>query len=272
MSGSIARIRRAYVWLAEGYQPGDRIVLMGYSRGAYAVRSLAGLVDRMGLLRPDALTDRRVDTLYDLYRHAPESDPARALVQDHCHADVPISFIGVYDTVRALGIRYPLIWWLLPLPHPYHTHTLGEHVQTARQALALDETRIAYNPVLWNTDNVRNGQDVLQLWFQGSHGDIGGHLNGYLEARPRANISLNWMLAEAEAGAAGLTLPDGWQARFPADASAPSVGTFKGYGKLFWARRRRRVGRDPSEAVHETARSYAVARGVELTDNEVVSG
>jgi uncharacterized protein (DUF2235 family) len=56
------QIRRAYLFLARNYQPGDRVVLMGYSRGAYAVRSLAGLIDRMGLLCGPRRSTRRRST------------------------------------------------------------------------------------------------------------------------------------------------------------------------------------------------------------------
>jgi hypothetical protein len=63
-----------------------------------------------------------------------------------------------------------------------------------------------------------------------------------------SNIPLVWMLEKAES--CGLPLPEGWRARFPCDASAPSVGTFRGWGKLFLARRKRVIGRDPSESLH----------------------
>ncbi|WP_224815893.1 DUF2235 domain-containing protein [Hasllibacter sp. MH4015] len=246
------QIRRAYVWLSQGWKPGDRVVLMGYSRGSYAVRSLGGFIDRMGLMRTGALNQQRVEALYDLYREDPDSPAADAMRRQFCGDAIPIAFLGVYDTVRALGIRWPVFWRMLPLPHPYHNHALGPHVVVARHALALDETRVAYAPVLWNTNRPLAGQDVVQMWFAGSHGDIGGHLNGHHAARPRSNLTLNWMLAEAEA--AGLYLPEGWTTRFPADADAPSVGTFGGFGKLLWMRRRRRTGQDPSEAFHPTVR------------------
>lgn len=246
------QIKRAYGWLAEGYKPGDRVILMGYSRGAYAIRSLGGLIDRMGLLRRDVVSTGMVEEIYALYREDPHSAAASALRGRVCVADVPIRFIGAFDTVRALGIRYPVIWRYLPEPHPYHSHTLGPHVQTARQALALDETRVAYEPILWDTSGPdRGGRDVAQVWFKGTHGDIGGQLNGKVTVRPRSNISLIWMLEEA--ARAGLPLPDSWHARFPADPNAPTVGQFHGFAKLFWARRRRIVGRDPSERLHETA-------------------
>ncbi len=259
------QIKRAYAWLATGYKPGDRIFLMGYSRGAYAVRSLGGLIDRMGLLRRDLVTQGMVEEIYALYREDPEGAAARALSGRVCFRDVPIRFLGAYDTVRALGIRYPLVWRFLPLPHPYHSHTLGDHVEVARQALALDETRVAYAPVLWNTTSPdRNGRDVQQVWFKGSHGDIGGQLNGRATARARSNISLTWMLEEASSS--GLPLPANWQSRFPTDPEAPSVGNFSGFGKLFWARKRRVVGVDPSERLHPSAEGHSGVPTLEITE------
>ncbi|MBY4893257.1 DUF2235 domain-containing protein [Rhodobacteraceae bacterium N5(2021)] len=260
------QICRAYAWLSASYRPGDRVILMGYSRGAYAVRSLGGLIDQMGLLRPEALNQARVEEIYELYRTGRDRTAVAEMTAAYCRADVPVTFLGIYDTVRALGIRYPLVWRFLPLPHPYHTHTLGPHIEVARQALALDETRVAYRPILWDTSGAEPGQSVVQMWFKGSHGDIGGQLNGRAEARPRANVALTWMLEEAEA--TGLRLPPDWRARFPADPDAPSVGNFTGFGKFFWERRRREVGRDASEVLHPSAAAWAKARGIELVDLE----
>lgn len=264
------QIKRAYAWLSASYRPGDRVILMGYSRGAYAVRSLGGLIDSMGLLRPDALDQGRVEELYELYRSARDSDAAHQMRAVYCRADVPVSFLGVYDTVRALGMRYPVVWRFLPLPHPYHTHTLGSHIEIARHALAMDETRTAYMPILWDTSHATEGQSVVQMWFKGTHGDIGGQLNGRAMARPRANVALTWMLEEVEA--AGLHLPADWRARFPQDAEAPSVGNFTGFGKLFWERRRRVVGRDASEVVHPSAQDWATRRGVKIGALEAAAG
>lgn len=263
------QIRRAYVWLASSYRPGDQVFLLGYSRGAYAVRSLGGLIDRMGLIKRDKLAQDRVEALYELYRSAPGGEAAQAMRAEFCISDVPIRFLGVYDTVRALGMRYPLAWRFLPLPHPYHTHTLGAHIEIARQALAMDETRLAYQPILWDTTHALPDQDVAQVWFKGSHGDIGGQLNGKTEARPRSNVALTWMLEEAEA--AGLPLPPDWHDRFETDVDAPSVGTFSGFGKLFWERRRRVIGVDASETIHPTAQPWAEARGVTLANDAALS-
>lgn len=247
------QIRRAYLFLARNYRAGDAIVLMGYSRGAYAVRSLAGLIDQLGLLRAEEITEDRLARIYELYRRDPFEAAAAELRDRHCHPSAPIRFLGVYDTVRALGLRWPVIWRFSGTPHPFHSHALGPSTQTARHALALHESRAAYEPVLWRTDGQK--RDVQQMWFAGNHGDIGGQLGGRRASRPLANVSLRWMLGEAEA--AGLPLPRGWRARFPADAAAPSIGPLAGWGKAFWSRRRRRPGDDPSERVHKAVETAA---------------
>ncbi|MBF9030226.1 DUF2235 domain-containing protein [Rhodobacterales bacterium HKCCE3408] len=254
-------IRRAYLFLARNYRPGDRIIMMGFSRGAYAIRSLGGLIDTMGLLRPAQIRQETLDRVYDLYRTDPQGTQAQALKSSLCHAEVPIAFMGVYDTVRALGVRWPLLWRFSGTPHPYHNHALGPSVRIGRHALAMHETREAFAPVLWQVPPERVGP-VIQMWFRGTHGDIGGHLNGWNQARPLSNISLVWMLGEAEA--AGLPLPLYWRNRFLTDPKAPSVGSLQGWAKLFFARRRRKIGIDPSERIHPTARAAAERAGLRL--------
>jgi len=244
------QIRRAYGHLASRYRPGDRIYLIGFSRGAYAVRSLAGAIDKVGLLRADAAVERNVRLAWRYYRMPPSEGVLRAHRRVHCHDSVPIEMVGVFDTVKALGLRLPLLWGWSAQSYEFHSHALGPDVRHGYHALALDETRTAYRPVLW-TSVPGTGADVQQMWFRGAHGDIGGHLSGYEAARPLANIPLVWML---ECGvAAGLPLPQGWRDGLSLDADAPSVGTWRGWGWLFWLRAPRRVGADPSEAVHETA-------------------
>jgi uncharacterized protein (DUF2235 family) len=259
------QIRRAYLFLARNYQPGDRIVLMGYSRGAYAVRSLAGMIDRMGLLRAAQIDEETLERVYTAYREAPESRDAQALKAARCHARVDIAFLGVFDTVRALGVRWPVLWRFVPEPHPYHSHALGPSTRIARHALALNETREAYAPVLWDVAPERAASGaVQQMWFRGAHGDVGGQLGDFMPARPLSNIALTWMLAEAEA--AGLPLPYLWRARYVTDAAAEPSGTRRGAGRFFVARRARRVGLDPSERIHPSARAAATARGLTLPD------
>ncbi|WP_274379260.1 phospholipase effector Tle1 domain-containing protein [Rhodophyticola sp. CCM32] len=88
------QIKRAYLFLARNYQPGDRIVLMGFSRGAYAVRSLAGLIDRMGLLRAAQVEEETLTRVYEHYRSDPDGPRAAALKASLCHARVEIAFLG----------------------------------------------------------------------------------------------------------------------------------------------------------------------------------
>ncbi|NNE81284.1 MAG: DUF2235 domain-containing protein [Silicimonas sp.] len=244
------QIRRVYGWLATRYRPGDRIFLIGYSRGAYAVRSLAGVIDQVGLLRSDQATERNVRDAYRHYQMGGSDDICRTFSKAYCHKDTPIEMVGVFDTVKALGFRAPFVWKWAEVKHAFHSHALGPHVRHGYHALALDETREAYLPVLWECPPGHDGK-VEQVWFRGSHGDIGGQLAGFTAARPLSNIPLTWMLERMER--CELALPEGWRLRFKTDPDARSVGTLRGWGKYFIARKKRVVGRDPSESIHPTA-------------------
>ena len=241
------QIRRAYGWLASHYRPGDRIFLLGYSRGAYAVRSLSGVIDRIGLLRHDCATERNVTLAYRHYQADPDSHAAHLFSHGHCHLEAPIEMVGVWDTVKALGIRLPILWRFSDCEHSFHNHHLGASIRHGFHALALDETLTAFAPVLWDCPPGWEGS-IVQMWFRGAHGDVGGQIGARPEARPLANIPFVWMMERAMA--CGLPLPDVWQAGFPCDAGAPMVGTWRSWGKLFVARTRRRPGRDPSEMLH----------------------
>jgi uncharacterized protein (DUF2235 family) len=249
--GINAQIRRAYGWLASRYRPGDRVFLLGYSRGAFAVRSLAGIIDQVGLLRAEAATERNVRLAWRYYQFAEPRPAEAAFVRRFCHDAVTVEMIGVFDTVKALGVRLPLLWMWTEPHHDFHNPALGPVVRHGYQALALDETRSVFDPILWDT-TAGDWQDrIEQVWFPGAHGDVGGQLGGFLAARPLSNIPLVWMLERAEA--CGLALPEGWRGGFPTDPAAPSVGTIRGWGKAFLFRSRRQVGRDPSETVHPVA-------------------
>ncbi len=244
------QIRRVYGFLASRYHPGDRIFLFGYSRGAYAVRSLAGIIDRVGLVRAEHATERNIQIAYRHYQRGADTAAQRAFVKRYCHEEAPVEMIGVWDTVKALGFRAPILWRWAETRHDFHNHHLGPAIRHGYHALALDETREAYTPVLWSCPDGWNGH-VEQVWFRGTHGDIGGQLGGLEAARPLANIPLVWILGKAEA--CGLSLPEGWRSLFPCDPDAPSIGTMRGWGKLFVLRRKRVVCADPSERLHPTA-------------------
>lgn len=251
------QIRRAYGWLASHYRTGDRIYLFGYSRGAFAVRSLAGVIDRVGLLARENATERAITQVYRHYRANPDSPAACDFAARYCHGAAPIQMVGVWDTVKALGLRLPLLWMLTDRKHAFHNHHLGASIRHGFHALALNETRAAFEPVMWQSLPDWQG-NVQQMWFRGAHGDVGGMIGDLAAARPLANIPLTWMLERAET--VGLALPEGWRARFPCDASAPMVGTTRGWGLWFLIRRKRRIGRDPSESIHPSAESQPSPR------------
>lgn len=259
------QIRRAYGYLASRFHPGDRIILLGFSRGAYAVRSLAGVLDEVGLLQAEHATSRNVRQAYRHYQLAGNPKVAAEFTQAYCHSDIAVEMIGVWDTVKALGLRLPLLWKLTEPTHAFHNHRLSKVVRHGFHALALDETRSVFEPVLWECPPGFSGR-VDQVWFRGTHGDVGGQLTGYEPARPLANIPLNWMLQNLDN--CGVQLPEGWQSRFLEDVNAPSVGSLRGWGKLFLVRARRVVGRDPSETVHPSARTFPDGHGPDMKLDE----
>ncbi|MGR3491782.1 MAG: DUF2235 domain-containing protein, partial [Shimia sp.] len=230
--------------LASNYRPGDRIWLLGYSRGAYAVRSLGGMIGRVGLLRRDHATERNLRGAWRLYRD--RRDPM-AFMKAYCHDAAGIEAIGVWDTVKALGVRFPVLWLLSARANAFHNHRLGPHIRAAFHALAHDETRRAYAPVLWETDPAFAGR-VDQMWFRGTHGDVGGQLGGRAASRPLSNVPFVWVMEQLDRQ--GLRLPEGWEAEYEVDPNAPSIGRWAGWAAFFWWRWPRRVGRDPSERLH----------------------
>lgn len=202
-AGLDQHIKGAYQKLCYSYKPGDHIYLFGFSRGAYTVRSLSGFIGSCGLLRiadlePSKAWDR-IETLLQLgYRRKRETRAdweARGWAfHNEPRASIPIRFIGVWDTVGALGVPDDMA--LLNLVddrnrYTFHDTTLHNAVSTARHALAMDERRASFQPTLWT--GVAPGRDIKQLWFPGVHSDVGG---GYLESG-LADGALKWMIEEA---------------------------------------------------------------------------
>jgi len=255
--GINGRIKRAYGAIASRYQPGDRIYLFGFSRGAYAVRSLAGIIGRAGLLKPSHATERNITQVFRHYEYMPSPSVTEAFIAEHCQRDVRIEMIGAWDTVKSLGMRVPFLWRFSETKFQFHDHDLGPHVKNGYHALALDERRDAFQPILWDKPDAFDGH-IEQVWFRGTHGDVGGQLGGMNQCRPLSNIPLVWMCEKAED--CGVRFPPGWQKRFDTDPMAPSVGSLNGWGLLFLARHRRVVGTHPSEALHPSVVAYYEAR------------
>lgn len=258
-----------YAQLAENYNPGDKIYLFGFSRGAYAVRSISGMIGTVGLLRCHNATKDKLQFAFRLYE-SQASPAARSTFRSiHCHDTTTIEMIGVWDTVKALGLPYPILTYLAPMATEFHSTNISEPVKSGYQALALDEDRTAYRPVIWDVEPGWQGH-LEQVWFKGAHADIGGHVWKYPKSRKLSNIPLIWMGENAEKH--GLNLPTGWQARFPTDANAPMVGARAGIGKFFLLRTTRRQGEKPFEYMHSsTGSAMPLSRSATETTQSPVS-
>lgn len=244
-------ILEGYSALASRYEPGDNIMLFGFSRGAYAVRSLAGFIGRVGLIRREQATERRIHRAFRYYESDPTNAPARAFADTYCHDTAPIQVLGVWDTVRALGLPYPILNRLAPMATEFHDHHLSPSTRNAFHALAIDENRASYAPLPW-TMQPGAPNHVEQAWFPGAHADVGGHVSKFGKCRPLSNIPLVWMLDRAQS--CGLELPEDWRDRFPCDPGAPMHGPYRGSARMFVDRKPREVGLCASEYIHESVR------------------
>ncbi|MFB8773831.1 DUF2235 domain-containing protein [Streptomyces broussonetiae] len=191
----------AYRFLVETYEPDDEVFLFGFSRGAFTARSLAGLILNSGILRRDHAD--RIPEAWALYRDRIEQPKGAAatLFRRSYARETEIDFIGVWDTVGALGIPMPSAPWLQPYATrfnrrwAFHDTELGSSVRAAFHALAVDEQRSAFRPTLWHQrpGADQQGQELKQVWFAGVHSDVGG---GYRETG-LSDIALLWMVDQA---------------------------------------------------------------------------
>jgi uncharacterized protein (DUF2235 family) len=209
-TGLVENVEQAYLHLAENYEPGDRIFLFGFSRGAYTVRVIAGLMQNFGLLRRDQthLATKVVKAYQDLYprdgsgyrdgkptrEQQDRFDWARS-TRTNSSVEALIHFMGLFDTVSSLG------WAWEPKSFP-NTRNMP-NVTHLRHALAVDERRAKFRT---NRVTVVPGNaNHRQMWFAGVHSDIGGGYKAPKDALSR--IPLRWMLGEAKG--AGMHVNDG---------------------------------------------------------------
>ncbi|WP_196772777.1 DUF2235 domain-containing protein [Pseudodesulfovibrio alkaliphilus] len=252
-TGLSKNIRQAYTWLLKHYAPGDKLYLFGFSRGAYTVRSLAGMIRNCGIIRRPAFEKdaKLVEKAFKLYRsHAQGDHPngENAMAFRRAHADeANILFIGVWDTVGALG--NPL-WTnsLASRKNKFHDTSLSRIVQNAYHALAIDEKRLNFNACLWEQQQSHRTTQVLeQVWFSGVHADVGG---GYADAT-FSDIPLAWMMEKAKS--CGLAFTDPPPTPQPLWGKNPHE-SWKGFYKAIPAHSRPvRLNGTTNDTIHESA-------------------
>ena len=188
-----------YQVLVDRYAEGDRIFLFGFSRGAFTIRVLAGLLFRCGLLLPEHRDQySKAFKLYEPHFEGLKPEALGRLCADidkfkssFCRPCNEIFFLGIWDTVKSVGYIWPK-----SLPHTRRNPI----VRTVRHALSIGECRSFFVPTSWgglddDTEPPTEGQDVKEVWFAGNHSDVGG---GYEEMESSlAKISLRWMIDEA---------------------------------------------------------------------------
>lgn len=192
--GLSTNVQQGYRWVCQNYQAGDDLYFLGFSRGAFTARSVVGMIRKIGLIRPPV--DRfSLREAFDRYRdqhhpNCPETEDYRERLNTLRIEELSLRFLGVWDTVGALGV--PVVGlrsFVAAHRWQFHDTRLSSHVRTARQALAVDERRAAFLPAPWCSEDGEPKNDVKQVWFAGCHSDVGGR-NG--------QIAFDWMLAQAE--------------------------------------------------------------------------
>jgi hypothetical protein len=197
--GIYENVAEAYRFLMRNWQPGDQIFMFGFSRGAFTARSVAGMVNQFGILRPDM--DVMVSTVLSVYFSDRDDNPemyqrVTAQLKGMFAADdarlATVHFIGVWDTVESVGAPF-LSRKITAVPT-----IVGKRLTHVRHALALDEHRLTFKPRLYHIEEkskYRAEQSIQQVWFSGSHCDVGG---GYDNAQ--AGLSQQaflWMVRES---------------------------------------------------------------------------
>lgn len=192
-------IKEGYKFLVSNYNPGDEIFIFGFSRGAFSARSLAGLINNMGILRRNKLA--LIDTAYKKYRDRkpqwhPSGESSVDFRKKNTWGNEKIKFLGVFDTVGALGAPFGFIFSkiiALLFKCYFHDTQLSQIIENAYHAVAIDEKRVPFQPTLMTPNKTHNHTNFEQRWFSGVHSDVGG---GY-ELTGLSDITLEWMADKA---------------------------------------------------------------------------
>lgn len=208
-------IQDAYRFLCLNYTDGDEIYLFGFSRGAYTVRSLAGMIYCSGLLPHQHIP--QISIAYELYRargdeNAPSKDKATHFRQQYGSRQIDITLLGCWDTVGALGI--PQLWPAIPIndtfnrKYRFHDDQVNRKIQHALHAMAIDERRKPFDVTHMKPSENANTQ-IKEVWFPGNHGCVGG---GTADLTGLSDAALQWMVDEIAQFGLGLAFDTQWLA------------------------------------------------------------
>ncbi|GAA6614634.1 DUF2235 domain-containing protein [Scytonema sp. NUACC26] len=190
--GIDTNIQDAYRFLCLNYEPGDEVYLFGFSRGAYTVRSLAGLIYCSGLLQRPHI--RKVPQAYDLYRdrNIPPSHPKAISFRQQYGENITIKLLACWDTVGELGVPelIPLASHWINARYQFHDTQLNRRIEFALHAVAIDERRKVFNVTPMTTSKDAK-TSLIQVWFPGTHTSVGG---GQEEASGLADAALEWTM------------------------------------------------------------------------------
>ena len=200
-TGISKNIRECYEFIVDAYQPGDKIFLFGFSRGAYTIRSLGGMLSKSGLLKK--YYRAMVEKAFDIYKDKDNDDQAEVFKQKYCWQKtenkgntVAVYCIGVWDTVSALGLPFATAKSLNPFSRRwsgFHNTTLAPEVRYGFQAISIDDNRKIFKPEIWDEASSKE-QTIEQVWFPGVHSNVGG---GYRRTE-LSDICLEWMIEKAK--------------------------------------------------------------------------
>jgi len=210
-------VKRGLAFLTLNWDPqgNDEIYIFGFSRGAYSARALAGVIGAIGGI-PKQEKFHELEKVWDYYRIDPNTrrsmpkEKKEAFKQEYIQDSMGsagttrplIKCLGVWDTVGSYGVPEGLGLGALARKatswtRGFHNNTIGKDVEVALHAIAIDERRSAFRPTAWvvakaNAESVT--AQVEQVWFAGSHSNVGG---GY-ERSGLADLTLIWMMARAQ--------------------------------------------------------------------------
>lgn len=161
--GLMEKVIRAVSYISGLYVPGDRVYIVGFSRGAYTARLVAGMLDHVGVLPNASYSD--LESAWFQYRDG------RTAKKSH---PMDITMLGLFDSVKTLGAPLPILSGLNRKLYGFKDSLPAKCVKYAYQALSIDETRASFSQNMWS--GCHAGQEMLQQWFAGCHSDVGGGL------------------------------------------------------------------------------------------------